>query len=86
MREDYIFADREVVGSYGLRAQSEREPPICTQIPVCRGAIGSALYGLICAHWPGSATGGCLGWPRLCAGVLLDRPPRFRCRTAVAWW
>jgi hypothetical protein len=28
MREDYIFADREVVGSYGLRAQSEREPPL----------------------------------------------------------
>ena len=27
MREDYVFADREVVGSYGLRAQSEREPP-----------------------------------------------------------
>ena len=27
MREDYIFADREVMGSYGLRAKSEREPP-----------------------------------------------------------
>ena len=34
---------------------------------------------------PGSATGGCLGWPRLCARVFLDRPPRFRYRTAVAW-
>src|SRR5690348_7161363 len=36
MREDYVFADREVVGSYGLRAQSEREPPICTQVLIDR--------------------------------------------------
>src|SRR5690348_1438112 len=36
MREDYIFADREVAGSYGLRAQSEREPPICTQVLIDR--------------------------------------------------
>jgi hypothetical protein len=34
MREDYIFADREVVGSYGLRAQSEREPPFCTLVVI----------------------------------------------------
>src|SRR5690349_5045085 len=36
MREDYIFADRKVAGSYGLRAQSEREPPICTQVLIDR--------------------------------------------------
>lgn len=49
-----------------------REPPICVQIPVCWGAVSSALHRLFCAfvrfgdsRWQ--------DWLGLCARVFLDR-------------
>ncbi len=49
MREDYIFADKEVVGSYGLRAQSEREPPFCSDWGPDQGGAHAACEWVICA-------------------------------------
>lgn len=49
MREDYIFADREVVDSYGLRAQSEREPPLGVAEPVQLHGPRRTLIRSICA-------------------------------------